>query len=375
MRIARIWGGFVSIYFLGFLVLAAPVQAGTDFKLLKDIEVHGFASSSYTYNFNNPGTNLNNLRIFDTDANSFKFDVGELVFLKEASRVGDIGFRVDLTYGFSVPPVTQSAGSSSLGDADDFDVQQGYVSWHAPVGNGLQIDLGKFITHIGAEVIEGYDGWNYNFSRSFLFGLAIPFTHTGVRASYTISDQLSIMGVIANGWDNASDNNDSKSIGFQIAYAPTDNLSLYVNWMGGNEVDVSNNEFRSIWDFVFDLTLSDEVSLQMNVDIGTEEETGPGGSDADWFGVAGIARYNVNKWFAMNARVEYFEDHDDVRIVSGFLGHELWEFTLTPEFKVRDNMIVRVEYRHDDSNRLVFSDGAGLSDTQDTIAVNALVYF
>ena len=256
MRIARIWGGFCSIYFLGFLVVAAPVQAGTDFELLKDIEVHGFASSSYTYNFNNPGTNLNNLRIFDTDANSFKFDVGELVFLKEASRVGDIGFRVDLAYGFSVPALSQSAGS---GTPDDFDVQQGYVSWHAPVGNGLQIDLGKFITHIGAEVIEGYDGWNYNFSRSFLFGLAIPFTHTGVRASYTLSDQLSVMGVIANGWDNASDNNDSKSIGFQIAYAPTDNLSLYVNWMGGNEVDNSNNEFRSIWDFVFDLTLSDEV--------------------------------------------------------------------------------------------------------------------
>lgn len=370
MRITRFWGGLCSICFLGLLTVTAPVQAGTDFKVLKDIEIHGFASSSYTYNFNNPSTRKNALRIFDTDANSFKFDVGELVFLKEASNIGDIGFRTDIAYGFSVPALSQSSGS---GDGDDFDLQQGYVSWNAPVGNGLQVDFGKFMTHIGAELVEGYDGWNSNFSRSFLFGLAIPFAHTGVRASYTISDQLSVMAVIANGWDNATDNNDSKSIGFQIAYAPSDNLSVYVNWMGGNESDDSNNEFRSIWDFVFDMTVTDDLSLQMNVDYGTEEETAPGGADAEWFGVAVIARYEINKWFTMNTRAEYFKDHSGVR--AGTPGQNLWEFTLTPEFKVRDNMIVRVEYRHDDSNRLVFSDGAGMSDSQDTIAINALVYF
>lgn len=372
MRIARFWGGFLSVYFLGFLVVAAPVQAGRDFELLKDIEIHGFASSSYTYNFNSPDDMTNALRIFDTDANSFKFDVGELVFLKEASNIGDIGFRTDIVYGFSVPALSQSSGPG-VGEADDFDLQQGYVSWNAPVGNGLQVDFGKFITHIGAEVIEGYDGWNSNFSRSFLFGLAIPFAHTGVRASYTISDQLSVMGVIANGWDNATDDNDSKSIGFQIAYAPTDNLSMYINWMGGNEVPGSNNEFRSIWDFVFDLTVTNDLSLQMNLDYGTEEETAPGGADAEWFGIAGIARYQVNKWFAMNVRMEFFKDNAGVR--AGTLDQDLWEITLTPEFQIRDNMIVRVEYRHDDSNKLVFSDGAGLSDSQDTIAINALVYY
>lgn len=372
MRIARFLGGLYSICFLGLLTMAAPAQAGTDFKLLKDIEIHGFASSSYTYNFNNPGTMKNALRIFDTDANSFKFDVGELVFLKEASNIGDIGFRTDIVYGFSVPALSQSSGPG-VGGGDDFDLQQGYVSWNAPVGNGLKVDFGKFMTHIGAEVIEGYDGWNSNFSRSFMFGLAIPFAHTGVRAAYTFSDQLSVMAVIANGWDNATDGNDSKSIGFQIAYTPTDNLSILVNWMGGNEVPGSNNEFRSIWDFVFDMTVTNDLSLQMNLDYGTEEDIGPGGADVEWFGVAAIARYQINKWFTMNTRVEYFKDHSAVR--AGTLGQNLWEITLTPEFQVRDNMIVRVEYRHDDSNRLVFSDGVGFSDSQNTIAINALVYF
>jgi len=168
--------GWVAL--LGWiLLLPSQALAGKNvFKLLEDVEIHGFASSSYSYNFNEPDSRTNQFRIFDQDANSFQFDVGELVFLKETPDADDIGFRFDLTFGFSLPEVAQSTPLTPAAE-DDFDVQQGYVSWKAPVGNGLQLDAGKFITHIGAEVIEGYDGWNSNFSRSFLFGLV----GTGIR--------------------------------------------------------------------------------------------------------------------------------------------------------------------------------------------------
>ncbi|MCH8932553.1 MAG: outer membrane beta-barrel protein, partial [Nitrospinae bacterium] len=120
--------GWVAL--LGWILLL-PSQALAEknvFKVLDDVEIHGFASSSYSYNFNNPQSRTNTLRIFDVDDNSFKFDVGELVFLKETPDTGDIGFRFDLTFGFSVPEVEQQGGSSATtpdGD-DDFDVQQGY---------------------------------------------------------------------------------------------------------------------------------------------------------------------------------------------------------------------------------------------------------
>ena len=45
----------------------------------------------------------------------------------------------------------------------------------------MQCDVGKFVTPIGAEVIESQDNWNY--TRSILFGYAIPFYHVGVRAT------------------------------------------------------------------------------------------------------------------------------------------------------------------------------------------------
>ena len=87
----------------------------------------------------------------------------------------------------AIPKVTRSTGL----DAGDLDVQQAYLSYNAPFGNGLQVDIGKFTTHLGYELIEGYDGYNDNYSRSFLFGYAIPFAHTGVRTSYSFGDRVS----------------------------------------------------------------------------------------------------------------------------------------------------------------------------------------
>ena len=57
-------------------------------------------------------------------------------------------------------------------------MQQAYVSL---LTGKLQLDAGKFVTPLGAEVIESQDDWNY--SRSILFGYAIPFYHAGMRAT------------------------------------------------------------------------------------------------------------------------------------------------------------------------------------------------
>ena len=69
---------------------------------------------------------------------------------------------------------------------------------------------------------DGYDGWNMNISRTFVFGWGIPFNHTGLRATYEFTDQLSLMGMIANNWEEAgvTDNNSEKTYGFQVGYNP-----------------------------------------------------------------------------------------------------------------------------------------------------------
>lgn len=84
-------------------------------------------------------------------------------------NAGDAGFRVDLEGGF-IPQASASAGlfRDADGAAGDLDLQQAYVGYAANVGRGLRFDFGKFVTPMGYELIEGYDGYNDNATRSFL---------------------------------------------------------------------------------------------------------------------------------------------------------------------------------------------------------------
>ncbi|CAI2717972.1 porin [Nitrospina watsonii] len=384
-----------ALIFLWFTTGSA--YAGTNaFKLLEDVEIHGFASASYSYNFNRPLSQTNCgvapltgcVRIFDQDDNSFKMDNTELVFLKQADDIGDIGFRFDLTFGFSLPEGAQRARSSAVAGGtpglsvadDDFDLQQSYVTWKAPLGNGLTIDVGKFITHVGAEVFDGYDGWNANFSRTYAFGWGIPFNHTGIRASYELNDRWSFMLMIANNWEEAgvTDNNSEKSFGGQIAYSPYSNVGILLNWVGGNQgtlgSNAGNDNWRNIFDTVIDIGLTDRMTLQLNADYGSEENAAAGNRTAKWWGTAAIVRYDFNKWFSLNVRGALFRDQDGFRL--GVPNNSLREVTVTPEFRIMENMVVRLEYRHDESNLGVFENQTGGGSThQDTLAFNTLIHF
>ena len=74
----------------------------------------------------------------------------------------------------------------------------------------LQLDVGKFVTPIGAEVIESQDNWNY--TRSILFGYAIPFYHVGRARDARRERQGSpLAGYLVNGWNNGSEINGDKT--------------------------------------------------------------------------------------------------------------------------------------------------------------------
>lgn len=355
------------LFFTGFFA-APPAQAESALKWFEQIQMNGFVSSAYSYNLNRPKNSRNTIRVFDNDDNSFKLDVAEIVFQKELTDPGTAGFRVDLIYGNSIAAEEQAIGTLPH---EEFDLQQAYISYLAPIGKGLQLDFGKFVTHLGLEVIEGYDGWNYNYSRSILFGYAIPFIHTGVKASYVFNDMFSAMVMVTNGWDTIVDNNDGKTVGFQLGVSPCKWTYFLFNYAGGSEADAIDQQWRHIFDVVAIMTPTDRLEFQLNVDYGTED-MGSKVNDLEWWGFAGVVRYAFTDFFSLNLRGEYFDDKNASRTGTT---QKLWEVTLTPEFQVTDNLIIRAEYRHDESN-VGFFDNKGQPDkSQDTIAVNAMVYF
>ena len=349
---------------------AAPAADSTP-NFFKDIQANAFLSFAIQTNLNQPKDRSIGLRYFDNVANTFSLDVAELVLQKAVKNPGDAGFRVDFEAGSAIPGKEQSAG---LRIGESADLQQAYFTYLAPVGSGLKLDIGKFVTHLGYELIEGYDGYNDNYSRSLLFNYAIPLTHTGVKASYTVNSMVSVMGMVVNGWDNAVDNNSGKSVGLQLALTPAPPVAIYLNYMGGPELTDTNKYLRHIGDFIATYKVSDAFMLGVNADYGMEEKASlvKKGDDAKWSGVAGYARIGPSTGGSLGLRAEVFKDEGGTR-----LGSEVpitaKEFTFTPVYKFKNNFAVRVEGRYDSVNQAIFVDDNGKpKKNQATIGVNAI---
>ena len=342
-------------------------------KALKDITLSGFIDTSYTYNFNGPDSRTNTGRVFDTEANNFNLQAAELVFEKLPPDAGGVGFRTDLFFGQDAEVITPTGSTR-----DQFDLQQAYISlkpplsFNLPFGNWQWIKIGKFVTMHGAEVIEAKDNWN--FSRSLLFGYAIPFTHTGIRAGYQFFDGLSGYLGINNGWDNVKDNNKTKSVEGALAWAASNKLSFNLAGMYGPEQTSNDHSQRGLIDFLATYKPFDKWTVMVNADYGHEDDVIAAGKDGAWSGVAGYLRYDPNSWMSLISRTEFFSDRQGLRVVSG-TREDLWEQTLTLELRPYKDLITRLEYRHDESSSKIFTSNQKSVDHQDTLGLEAIYSF
>ena len=338
-------------------------------KWFDEVTVNAFVSTAYEYNGNRPTTGASSYRVFDFNDNSFNLDVAELVVQIAASKPNDAGFRVDFAAGNSIPQISKSQDQT----AAQFDLQQAFASYIAPLGSGLRFDVGKYITHMGYEVIEGYDGYNDNYSRSILFGYAIPFTHTGVKASYAFSSKVAGMIEVVNGWDLLRDNNRSKSVGAQLTLIPIAPLQVLLNWIGGPELANDNHTKRNVFDLVAILKPTKTLTLGLNGDYGKEDGTSAvnPGSDATWRGIAGYATLAVTDKLSLALRGETFHDEGGVRLGTG-INATLSEGTLTPTYKFTDHVLLRGEVRYDTANQPIFTKRGTLADKQTTVGANVI---
>ena len=340
-------------------------------EIRKALGLSVYFQGGYVYNTRDPRSQENDLRLFDHKANSFGLDLAQIRFQKDAD-VGDLGYKLKLSFGETAKFIhsrglgTQfnnlNPGSSNARDTTPFDLTEAYATYNAPLGKGLQFSFGKFVTPHGAEVIEAID--NFNYSRSFLFNYAIPFTHTGLKAYYPFSDAFNVALYVVNGWDNTSDNNNGKTVGASFGLTPVAPLGLTFNFMYGPEQDQNSSNERFLFDWVGTYKATKKLTFVLNTDYATEQRvmTALGLRDAKWYGVAGYAKYEFLDWFSMALRGEWFKDPEGVRTTTTQpadpliqtptgIGQTLKEGTLTTEFKVAKNLLLRPEYRHDWSDK------------------------
>jgi len=366
---------------IGEHVSVLETQLGDVRKNLSDnlgVHIHGLVDGTYDYNFNRPNTtpilsssgSVNQLREFDVDANSFNFQQFNLHI--DRTMDGGVGFVTYLNFGKTAEILWASTHYSnstipSQNSTQEFDPTQAYLTYTIPLGKGINMQAGKFVTLMGEEVIPVYNNLNFNESRGLLFTWGEPLTHTGVRAQYSFNDKVGLTMGVNNGWDDPSDSNDGKTVEGQLSVTPTEWLSVLVNGTYGPEQANHGNSKRGAIDPV--ITVKTPVKgLQFVGEYLYATESAPIAVSAfpnsygnqltgvselfkstDWQGFAGYGVYDLNDNWEFASRFEWFRDGQGTR--TG-LRQTLFEFTETVNYKVPlvNGLLARLEYRHDASN-------------------------
>jgi hypothetical protein len=328
------------------------------------IDVHGYVDTAFSW-LSGAGLFTSGVadRVFDTEPNSF--NVHQAALIVDYQPKEGFGGLVNLTAGRDAR-IIQSVGESS----SNFDVTQAFVQYaHGPI----TIMGGKYVTLAGAEVINSTADTNY--SRSILFGYAIPFSHTGVRLTYAASDEVSLIVGVNNGWDQLQDTNKQKTAELGVALTPNKMFSLAVQGYSGNEnTSVGHSGRRDLIDAVGTWNATSQLTVIVNVDWGDQDSAVSliNGTliKAKWDGAAAYANYQFDDQWAVSVRAEYFDDKDGYR--TGVI--QKWkEGTATLRYMPNANFEVRAEGRYDKTdgnnfidNALAFTTSAGATGTKDT---------
>lgn len=356
------------------------------------IKVSGWVEQSYTYNFHNTLDNFNNARVFDNTDGYLLNQVGLNIERDVTAdpKKFDLGGRIEALYGNDASLIHSAylfgpTDSQWQGDDRQFDPEQFYVQAHLPVGNGLNVTVGKFDTTLGYEVIDAPG--NPLFSHSYLFGYAIPFTHTGIRFDYPVNDNVSVYYGLVFGWDTFANSNDAPTNMIGGSWKINDKLTWLTNLIVGPEQPKSipgdHSAYRTVWDNTLTYQVSDSLLLALNGDWGNETLPSDTKAGNNWYGAAGYITYTFNDQISTTLRIEGFRDETGTRIgniVPASVGQPASLFEVTYGFTIKPirqfgNLIVRPEFRYDHSfNQPVF-DNNNPSRDQYTLACDVIITF
>jgi len=352
--------------------------------LLGPVTLSGFGDAYYGYDYNHPGNNQSGLRFFEAPTNGFALNMAELILDKAPDATSPdsrLGYHVSAGYGQAAKIVNGS--DSTFTDGSNFFVKEAYASYLAPVGKGLTITVGKFVTNAGAEVIETASNWNY--SHSLMFYYSIPYFHFGAKAAYTFNPKWAVNVSLINGWNNTvmshtapSGNSSGLTYGGTVVYTPKKLWSFTENYYGGpiivsanSDGTLTHNNWKHLSDTVIGYTPNSKWAFQLNGDYGAlvifpKNQT--------WWGVAGYAKYTYSPKTNFVVRYEYYDDPQGFTgLLFGAPGFAQ-AATGTYSYNLTSALLVRGEYRYDFAKDPIFQAGPARFVKEQNTAYLSFVY-
>jgi len=385
----------------------------------KGIKLSGYVDAGYSYNFTGSVSNGQvNSRFADDSTQQGDFNLYAVKIALEKALTSEnraqAGFRADVMIGEDAQmlinrgqPSNAGSGVNSnyngQGNSNALFLEQAYVNLRAPVGNGWDFKVGKFVTILGYEVIERPANMNITYGQ--LWQNAFPLTYVGVLSSYRFDDYLDAkLGVVngSNTDNNTTVNGDSDgaavlaalnvtapggnanwSNNFQYSTALENNTSYQNSGQPTSSAPVNN--FASpasgyavvynSWGNWAPKFANDKLLLAFDSALGNASWSSVQNINVNttWYGAAVYAKYQFNDWFSLASRADYLGSNNAGKFGtqggittssaansfadSGHVtGNNYWSYTLTSAFNVIDNLLIRAEYRLDWGSGIQSSD-------------------
>lgn len=299
-----------SLFIAASLVMKAQDEEKGKFTLSGTIDV--YATTNFTGNPGTPGILIAN----PGNANAFGLGFANTVFAYEKGKAGVVA---DIAFG-------PRADDANLAGA----INQLYVYYN--INDKLTLTAGQFNTFLGYEVIS--PAANFNYTVSYLFN-AGPFSHTGVKLDYAVSEDFSIMGALTNAHAlTSADGNfaDATQFGLQLGYK-----GQYLNFIAG-AVDATSAKDWIFLDYTGGFDLSDTFYLGINAAYADSSDDNSG-----YYGAALYLQNAFSDKFSLGLRPEIFT-------ATGAADATVTAFTLTSNVSVTDNFKFITDLRFDSSD-------------------------
>ena len=272
---------------------------------------------------------------FNSHPHRFNMHQGWIYVEKKADGCKglDWGYRADWVYG------VDGADTQSFGNTPGrFDYLNGFdhgiYGWAIPqlyaelAYGDLSVKAGHFYTIVGYEVVTAPD--NFFYSHAYTMYNSEPFTHTGVLASYAVSEKVQVHAGWTLGWDTGFDRFDDGS-----------------NFLGGASVGLTDNVtftyITTIGDFgwrgegyAHSAVLGYSVTEKLNYVLQSDLVETNAGADHQ-YGVHQYLLYAINDCLGAGARLEWWKNADNSQ----------YEATFGVNIKPHANLVIRPEIRHD----------------------------
>ncbi len=335
-------------------------------KFLQMIDVSGIAAASYNYRFVDAGDSdpanagnflttsgaTNDPYFTHKNADSFQVDQIWITLDKAPTEESRAGFHADYIWGETAESQAIS-GLSRDGGRDSGLLYTGYVSYLAPIGNGVRFDAGKLATTLGVEVLQ--TNMNLTITEGVVFQKLQPFTYTGVAATTQLTDNLAlVLAVVNEVYRDTNISVDRDKAGMAQFRFSTDTLSFNVGGIVGQDPtaptcnatagDTGDDCNTAVLDVNATIKPADNLVFWANFDW--VRYMGSNVTDGDKFGIAVAGRVGITDKTGIAARAEYLTQDEGVNLgvtkdqeyvtISGVLDHTLTE-----------GLVVRGELRYD----------------------------